>query len=198
MNITVCVSGGGTNLQSLIDNGIDISLVIASKPNIYAIERANAANIPVIVGAIPDNLDTDLIVLAGYLRIVPPEICDKYRVINIHPALLSVKNKDGTPKYGGVGMYGLNVHRAVLTAHEKYTGATVHYVTAEVDGGEIILEKSVEIPDNIYATPDLDTAARELQRLVMDKCERVVMPMAVRNIIGLGYEKLPDEPKFSE
>ncbi|MBQ2253162.1 MAG: phosphoribosylglycinamide formyltransferase, partial [Clostridia bacterium] len=151
-NIAVLVSGGGTNLQALIDaerSGVitsgKITLVLSNKEGAYALTRAQNAGIKAraVVEKDPDLLcekllaelekeKIDVVVLAGFLAILTPEFVRAYerRVINIHPALL--------PKYGGKGYYGLHVHRAVLAAGEKVSGATVHFVTAGVDQGEII------------------------------------------------------------
>jgi len=175
------VSGGGTNLQALIDGvadgriaGARIALVLSSKDGVYALERARKAGIPTIViskeafeneekkaDAILDALaeaQTDLVVTAGYMSIIHKKVCAAYagRLINIHPALL--------PKHGGVGYYGLRVHRAVLEAGEAETGATVHYVDTEgVDSGEIIMQRSIAVrPDD---TPET------LQRRVLDEVE---------------------------
>jgi phosphoribosylglycinamide formyltransferase-1 len=175
MNVVVLVSGGGTNLQALIDNDIKISLVISSKEGVFAIERAKKAGIPAVV--IKDNVilleklqevNAELIVLAGYLKILPPEIIKQYkeRIINIHPALL--------PSFGGKGMYGLNVHKAVLEYGCKISGATVHFVNEGVDTGKIIAQKAVDILEN--DTPET------LQRRIMEEVEWVILPQAVARI----------------
>ncbi|SFI73725.1 phosphoribosylglycinamide formyltransferase-1 [Kaistella treverensis] len=153
--IVVLVSGGGTNLQRIIDcvesgeiADAQISLVVADR-DCYGLERAKkhqikAEKIPrgknfsqELISILPKN--TDLIVLAGFLSILPAEFCNSFsgKIINIHPALL--------PKFGGKGMWGNHVHEAVLKAGEIESGATVHYVTAGIDEGEIILQKSFEI-----------------------------------------------------
>jgi len=158
MNVAVMVSGGGTNLQALLDAAADgrlqharIALVLSSQEDAYAIERSRRAGVPVIVVSKqthPDDeeradailaalagAETDLVVTAGYMSILAKNVCSHYagRMINIHPSLL--------PKYGGVGFYGLRVHEAVLAAGEKETGATVHYVDDQgVDSGAIILQ----------------------------------------------------------
>ncbi len=158
MNITVLVSGSGTNLQNIIDATQDGRLaatrvlkVIADR-ECFALERAAKANIPYelvargkdfsarLDKAIPR--ETDYIVLAGFLSILSPDFTDKWagKIINIHPSLL--------PKYGGKGMYGMKVHKAVIENHEEESGATVHYVNAGVDTGDIILQESIAIePD---------------------------------------------------
>ena len=156
-NITVLVSGSGSNLQRIIDcidNGeisnTKVNLVVADR-DCYALERAENHQIPNqlikrgkdfsenLEKLLPKN--TDLIVLAGFLSILSKEFCEKYKgkIINIHPALL--------PKYGGKGMYGMNVHQAVLENKEKETGITIHYVNEHYDEGEFIFQKSVNIED---------------------------------------------------
>ncbi len=162
VNITILVSGGGTNLQSVIDqveNGYldkaKIVQIISSNPNAYALERAAKAGIPGICidkarypkdternAAILKKLketETDLIVLAGYMSILQPSLIEAYRgrIINIHPALI--------PKYCGKGFYGKRVHRAVLEGGEHESGATVHFVDEGVDTGRIILQEKVPI-----------------------------------------------------
>ena len=157
-NIVVLVSGGGTNLQRIIDcinNGeipnTKISLVVADR-DCFGLERAKKHNIPTqliprgktfsseLKQILPEN--TDLIVLAGFLSILNKEFCESFngKIINIHPALL--------PKFGGKGMWGHHVHEAVLAAKEKESGATVHYVTSGIDEGEIIIQKSFGISKN--------------------------------------------------
>jgi len=156
--IVVCASGGGGNFQALIDArvalGFDICLLIVDR-NCGAIERAKNNYIPHIIlnGAkeksqFNSDLDKvipvhiDLIVLAGFMPIIPKFICDKWqgKMINTHPSLL--------PKYGGKGMYGVKVQEAVMQANEKMAGCTVHYVNAEIDAGAIILQKSIEVDYN--------------------------------------------------
>ncbi|MFM1756787.1 MAG: hypothetical protein RL621_1760, partial [Bacteroidota bacterium] len=154
-NIVVCASGGGGNFQALIDSrvflDVDISLLITNR-ECGAITRAINNDIPYILldsskdknqfylsldSAFP--LNADLIVLAGFMPIIPKFICDKWqgKIINIHPSLL--------PKFGGKGMYGVKVQEAVMQAKEKLAGCTVHYVNEEIDAGAIILQKSIEI-----------------------------------------------------
>jgi len=167
-NIVVLVSGGGTNLQRIIDcvesgdiPDARISLVVADR-DCFGLERAKkhqikAEKIPrgktfseELKKILPEN--TDLIVLAGFLSILPAEFCTSFsgKIINIHPALL--------PKFGGKGMWGNHVHDAVLKAGEKESGATVHYVTAGIDEGEIILQKSFEISEG----ESLETLAQKI------------------------------------
>lgn len=187
-NIVVLVSGGGTNLQALIDaekngeikNG-KISLVISSNENAYALKRAEKNGIETFVlprKQFPDNKSyseallkvlenhgADLIVYAGFMTILDKCICEKYenKMINVHPALI--------PSFCGKGFYGLHVHEAVLKKGVKVTGATVHFVTAECDAGPIILQKAVEVKDT--DTPEA------LQKRVMEQAEWIILPKAV-------------------
>ncbi|MDO5656426.1 MAG: phosphoribosylglycinamide formyltransferase [Flavobacteriaceae bacterium] len=159
MKIAILVSGSGTNLQAIIDavdagilSGIEISCVIADR-NCYGIERALDAgietwyvernqNLSLEIDKICKENQISLIILAGFLSILDGEFCKKWdqKVINLHPALL--------PDYGGAGMYGNRVHKAVLDNKEKKSGATVHYVSAEIDQGKIIEQESFDIPEN--------------------------------------------------
>lgn len=187
-NIAVFVSGGGTNLQALIDaqnrgeipNG-RIVLVVASNKDAYAIERAAQNNIPSVVVnrrecgsperfdgelfAVLEKAQIDLIVLAGYLSILSANFTKRYanRIINIHPALI--------PSFCGPGFYGLHVHEAALERGVKLTGATVHFVNEIADGGPIILQKAVEVLEG--DTPEI------LQRRVMEQAEWLLLPKAV-------------------
>lgn len=186
--IAVFVSGGGTNLQALIDaekNGIiksgNIDLVISNSPTAYAITRAELANIPAVIitkkecgsqEAFEEKLiDTlkeyqiDLIVLAGFMNILSENFTKQYpnRIINVHPSLI--------PSFCGKGFYGLKVHEAALEKGVKVTGATVHFVNEIPDGGEIILQKSVYIKKN--ETPE------SLQQRVMRQAEWIILPKAV-------------------
>ena len=186
--IAVMVSGGGTNLQALIDAqkcGIiksgKISLVISNNPNAYAITRAELANIPSVVitkkeygtqeafeNKIVQTLEENgiqLIVLAGFMSILSESFTSRYpkRIINVHPSLI--------PSFCGKGFYGLKVHEAALAYGVKVTGATVHFVNEVPDGGEIILQKSVSIKKN--ETPE------SLQQKVMRQAEWVILPKAV-------------------
>ncbi|MCI8616218.1 phosphoribosylglycinamide formyltransferase [Parablautia intestinalis] len=188
LRVVVCVSGGGTNLQALIDgvrNGkirnTEITGVISNNSCAYAMKRAENAGIPSFCispkdyekrvdfnQALLDKLDElqpDLIVLAGFLVILPKELIKQYRnrIINIHPSLI--------PSFCGTGYYGLKVHEAALARGVKVTGATVHYVDEGTDTGEIILQKAVEVlPED---TPEI------LQRRVMEQAEWVILPGAV-------------------
>ena len=186
--IAVLVSGGGTNLQALIDaqergelvNG-ELAAVISSKPGAYALERAGKTGIPGYVVArrdYPDSqamtlalverlksLDIDLVVLAGFMVILTREIVEAYpnAILNVHPALI--------PSFCGEGAYGLHVHEKALEYGVKVSGATVHFVSPECDGGPIVLQKAVEVlPDD---TPET------LQRRIMEQCEWKLLPQAV-------------------
>lgn len=188
VNIGVLVSGGGTNLQKLIDaekaGGIQngkLRVVISSKPGVYALERAKAAGIETVTlarrdfsdvetysRALLDELrkrDVGLVVLAGFLTITSEEFVRAFqnRIINVHPALL--------PAFGGKGYYGLHVHEAVLERGVKVTGATVHFVNEICDGGPIILQKAVEVREG--DTPEI------LQKRVMEEAEWLLLPRAV-------------------
>lgn len=189
MNIVVLVSGGGTNLQKLIDaekahrlGGGKITCVISSKPDVYALERAKNNNIKTAVlerkkypdvhaysVAMRDLLieeKADLVVYAGFLTILDETVCKAfpYKMINVHPALI--------PSFCGKGYYGLHVHEAALAKGVKVTGATVHFVTEECDGGPIILQKAVEVKNG--DTPEI------LQKRVMEEAEWIILPEAVR------------------
>lgn len=186
VNIAVLVSGGGTNLQALIDaqkNGIlnsgRIGLVISNKADAYALKRAENAGIKTAVVSraalgqkgMEDRISElltenqiDFIVLAGFMCILSADFTGRYdhRIINIHPSLI--------PSFCGEGFYGLRVHEAALKKGVKVTGATVHYVNEIPDGGEIILQKAVTIPDGI--TPE------KLQKRVMKLAEWKILPLA--------------------
>ena len=163
--IAVFVSGGGTNLQALLDAQRDgkiphgeIALVISSQACAYALERAEKANVPA------HTVPSSLIVLAGFLSILSENFTKKWprRILNIHPSLI--------PSFCGRGMYGLKVHEAALARGVKVTGATVHFVNEIPDGGEIILHKAVEIAEG--DTPET------LQRRVMEQAEWKLLPRA--------------------
>ncbi len=186
--IAVLVSGGGTNLQALIDaesDGIikngEITLVISSRPGVYALERAEKAGIKSIVlerkkyalqadfdadllDALKEH-DIDLIVLAGFLTILGDTVISEYknRIINVHPSLI--------PSFCGKGFYGLKVHEAALSRGVKLTGATVHLVNEIADGGPILMQRAVEVMD--------DDTPETLQKRVMRECEHVLLPLAV-------------------
>ena len=186
--IAVLVSGGGTNLQALIDaqtrgelGGGELCAVIASKPGVFALERAERAGIPGYVVARKDytssqaftaalvdelrELDIDLVVLAGFMVILTGEMVDAFpnAILNVHPALI--------PSFSGEGCYGLHVHEKALAYGVKVTGATVHFVSEECDGGPIVLQKAVDIQEG----DDPET----LQRRVMEQAEWVILPQAV-------------------
>ena len=180
LNIAVMVSGGGTNLQALIDaqqSGIirdgKISLVVSSSPTAYALTRAEQNGIEGLVCndeeeliRIMDEHQISLIVLAGYMTILSENFVKRYpeRIINVHPALI--------PSFCGKGFYGLRVHEAALNYGVKITGATVHYVNEIPDGGKIILQKAVEIQE--------DDTPKTLQKRVMEEAEWVIRPQAVQ------------------
>jgi phosphoribosylglycinamide formyltransferase-1 len=155
-NLVVFASGNGSTLQSIIDNiengnlKAKIQLVVSNNSDAYALSRAKNSNIPTYVITnknsaeideelinILSNYEIDLIVLAGYLKLIGPKLINKYTIINTHPALL--------PNYGGKGMYGMNVHRAVVEAHEKKSGVTLHYVNEKYDSGDIIAQTVVDV-----------------------------------------------------
>lgn len=186
--IAVLVSGGGTNLQALIDAqrrgeivGGEIAAVISSKPGAYALERARRAGIPgyvvsrkdydtnqAMTAALVDKLsglDIDLVVLAGFMVIFTREMVDAYpnAILNVHPALI--------PSFCGKGYYGLHVHEKVLEYGVKLSGATVHFVSEECDGGPIVLQKAVAVEEG--DTPEA------LQRRIMEQAEWVILPRAV-------------------
>ncbi len=191
IRIAVFVSGGGTNLQALIDkqksgviNSGEICLVISNNPNAYALERAKKAGIKTeivsrkeyadqrefenkLISLIKEN-GIELIVLAGFMCILSERFTSKYpkRIINVHPSLI--------PSFCGKGFYGLNVHRAALDYGVKVTGATVHFVNEIPDGGEIIMQKAVEVKDG--DTPEV------LQKRVMVNAEWIILPQAVEKV----------------
>ena len=187
LNMAVLVSGGGTNLQALIDaqgrgelpNG-KLALVLASKPGVYALERAAKAGIPsdvlvrrdfptqdaydeALIGRL-EAARIDLIVLAGFLTIISEKVVSRFenRIINVHPSLI--------PSFCGEGYYGLRVHEEALRRGVKVTGATVHFVNNVCDGGPIILQRAVEVREG--DTPEL------LQRRVMEQAEWKLLPKA--------------------
>ena len=189
--IAVLVSGGGTNLQALIDaqksgiiNYSEIVLVISNNENAYALERAKQNGIKTeiitkqefntlelfetkMIQKLEEN-NIDLIVLAGFMSILSKDFTDRYpkRIINVHPSLI--------PAFCGEGFYGLKVHEAALKYGVKVTGATVHFVNEIPDGGEIILQKAVEVKED--DTPEV------LQRRVMEEAEWKILPQAVELI----------------
>ena len=179
VNIAVLISGGGTNLQSLIDNinnGYEygqIKLVVSNKESAYGLERAKKANIEALFIRDEDLLietlkdrQIDLIVLAGYLAIVSERLIDLYKnkIINIHPSLI--------PSFSGPGCYGLRVHKIAYERGVKVAGATVHFVTSEVDGGPIILQRAIDISS--AKSPE------EIQEIILLNIEHKILPEAVK------------------
>ena len=189
VRIAVLVSGGGTNLQALINaekTGMfgagKISLVLASKPGVYALERAANNGIPAKVlprkafesiadysKALADTLQEekiDLVVLAGFLTIIDEQVFEAfpYRILNVHPALI--------PSFCGKGYYGLHVHEAALAKGVKISGATVHFVTPECDAGPIVLQKAVDVRQ--------DDTPETLQQRIMEEAEWKILPEAVK------------------
>ena len=190
-NISVLVSGGGTNLQALIDaqkSGIitsgEIKLVVANNANAYALERAKNADIDTavvlksqlgsqeafekeLIRAL-DEAKTDLIVLAGFMSILSADFTNHFkdRIINVHPSLI--------PSFCGKGFYGLKVHEAALAYGVKVSGATVHFVNEIPDGGKIIMQKAVEIEDG--DTPEV------LQKRIMEQAEWKILPLSCEKI----------------
>ena len=197
LKIAVCVSGGGTNLQAIIDavkdgtiTNTEIVGVFSNNANAYALERAKMAGIDAVcispksfanredfnkafIAQI-DSWNVDLIVLAGFLVIIPEELVKKYngRIINIHPSLI--------PSFCGTGFYGLKVHEKALERGVKVTGATVHFVDEGTDTGRIIAQKAVYIEDG--DTPEV------LQRRVMEQAEWVIMPDVINKIANRVIE----------
>ncbi len=194
LRVGVCVSGGGTNLQAIIDRvqdgtlkDVSLEVVVSNNKNAYALERARKSGIAAV--ALPpkdfesreefhrafmetlDSYQLDLVVLAGFLVILPPQMFPKYqnRVINIHPSLI--------PSFCGTGYYGLKVHEAALARGVKITGATVHFVDEGTDSGPILLQKAVEVHDG--DTPET------LQRRVMEEAEWILLPQAI-GLIAAG------------
>ena len=200
LKIAVCVSGGGTNLQAIIDaiaagkiQDTEISVVISNNPGAYALERAKMAGVAGICVSPKsyetreafneaflqtlDSYDVDLVVLAGFLVVIPEAMIQKYRnrIINIHPSLI--------PSFCGTGYYGLKVHEGVLARGVKITGATVHFVDEGTDTGPIILQKAVAVQQD--DTPEI------LQRRVMEEAEWHIMPQAI-DLIARGKISIVD------
>jgi len=189
IRIAVLVSGGGTNLQALLDaekkkilKSGKIVAVISSNPEAYALKRAEKAGIPAYglsrkelrekyepeILSILEKEKAELIILAGFLSILSPDFISRYpdRILNIHPALI--------PSFCGKGFYGLKVHEAALQYGVKVTGATVHFVNAVPDGGKIILQKAVAVRKN--DTPEI------LQKRVMKQAEWIILPKAAEMV----------------
>ena len=200
LKIAVLVSGGGTNLQAIIDKiaegvitNTEIAVVISNNKNAYALERAKQAGIEAVCVSPKDyenreqfnqeflkTLDSyqvDLVVLAGFLVVIPPAMIQKYenRIINIHPSLI--------PSFCGTGYYGLKVHEGALARGVKVTGATVHFVDEGTDTGPIILQKAVEVQNG--DTPEI------LQRRVMEQAEWEILPRAI-HLIANGKVTVED------
>ena len=200
LRIAVLVSGGGTNLQAIIDRiedgtikNTEIAMVISNNKNARALERAAKHNIPaqcispkdfesrevfnqVLLDTLLD-LKVDLIVLAGFMVVIPPEMIRSFRnrIINVHPSLI--------PSFCGTGYYGLRVHEAALARGVKVSGATVHFVDEGTDTGPIILQKAVEV--KMGDTPEV------LQRRIMEEAEWKIMPKAI-DLIAAGKVKVVD------
>lgn len=200
LKILVCVSGGGTNLQAIID-GVNqgaitdtkIVRVISNNKNAYALERAKNAGIPAVCVSPKEYADReqfneaflkavdeaapDLIVLAGFLVVIPVQLIRRYenRIINIHPSLI--------PSFCGTGYYGLKVHEGVLARGVKITGATVHFVDEGTDTGPIIMQKAVAVKEG--DTPEA------LQHRVMEEAEWVILPWCI-NLIACGKVTVTD------
>lgn len=191
LNVLVCVSGGGTNLQAILDQvasgrirNTRICRVISNNPGAYALTRAKEAGVPGICVSpkdyesreafnraflqAVDEAEPDLIVLAGFLVVIPAEMIRKYenRIINIHPSLI--------PSFCGTGFYGLKVHEGALARGVKVTGATVHFVDEGTDTGPIIMQKAVPVLEG--DTPEV------LQRRVMEQAEWILLPAAIDGI----------------
>lgn len=206
LRIAVLVSGGGTNLQAVIDRiedgtirNTEIAMVISNNKNAKALERAEKHNIPSCCISPKDfesrevfnktllrtltDLNPDLIVLAGFMVVIPPEMIRafKNRIINIHPSLI--------PSFCGTGYYGLRVHEAALARGVKTSGATVHFVDEGTDTGPIILQKAVEVKPT--DTPEV------LQRRIMEEAEWQIMPKAI-DLIAAGKVKVVDGVAFIE
>lgn len=199
MRVVVLVSGGGTNLQAIIDavaagriTNVELAGVISNNKNVKSLERARNAEIPAVSVSPKDyenrelfneallekvkEFEPDLVVLAGFLVAIPPKMVAQFsgRIINIHPSLI--------PSFCGVGYYGLRVHERVLERGVKVTGATVHFVTEGMDEGPIIAQKPVSVEEG--DTPEV------LQRRVMEQAEWILLPQAIDDIANgrIGLE----------
>ena len=206
LKIAVLVSGGGTNLQAIIDKiaegvitNTEIAVVISNNKNAYALERAKQAGIEAVCVSpndyenreqfnqeflkTLDSYQVDLVVLAGFLAVIPPAMIQKYenRIINIHPSLI--------PSFCGTGYYGLKVHEGALARGVKVTGATVHFVDEGTDTGPIILQKAVEVQNG--DTPEI------LQRRVMEQAEWEILPRAI-HLIANGKVTVKDKKAVVE
>lgn len=206
LKTVVCVSGGGTNLQAIIDGiaqeairNVQIVQVISNNRKAYALERARQAGIDAVCVSPKDyedreqfneaflrkveEADPDLIVLAGFLVVVPPQLIRRYenRIINIHPSLI--------PAFCGKGYYGLKVHEAALARGVKVTGATVHFVDEGTDTGPILMQKAVAVEDG--DTPEI------LQRRVMEEAEWMILPKCL-DLIAAGKVSVSDGQAYIE
>ncbi len=200
LKVVVLVSGGGTNLQAIIDRVADGTLanveivgVISNNPGVFALERAGRAGIPAYVVSPKafesraafnlalkekvDSLGAELVVLAGCLVKIPEILIDAYpnRIINIHPALI--------PAFSGAGFYGLHVHEAALERGVKLSGATVHFVSKDLDAGPILLQKAVTVRE--------DDTPKSLQQRIMEEAEWQILPEAIR-LIAEGRVSVKD------
>lgn len=207
LKLAVLVSGGGTNLQAIIDaidNGTitnaKIEVVISNNKNAYALERAKKHGIKNLCISPKDyenreafnedflkqldSYDVDLVVLAGFLVVIPEKMIQAYRnrIINIHPSLI--------PSFCGTGYYGLKVHEGVLNRGVKVTGATVHFVDEGTDTGPIILQKAVEV--------EQDDTPETLQRRVMEQAEWIIMPKAIDLIANGKVEVVEGKVRIKE
>ena len=204
LRVVVCVSGGGTNLQAILDRVADgtikntqIVRVISNNPKAYALERARSAGVEGICVSPKDyaerevfhdallaavqEAEPDLVVLAGFLVAIPPKMVEAFpsRIINIHPSLI--------PSFCGVGYYGLHVHEAALARGVKVTGATVHFVDEDMDSGPILLQKAVAVQEG--DTPEI------LQRRVMEEAEWELLPRAI-SLIAEGRVRVEGRKTF--
>ena len=198
LRVGVLVSGGGTNLQSIIDHvedgrlrNVSLEVVISNNPGVYALTRAKNHGIPALCVSprdypsreefhqdllrVLESYHLDLIVLAGYLVTIPPEMVERYpnQIINIHPSLI--------PSFCGKGYYGLKVHEAALKRGVKVSGATVHFVDAGTDTGPILLQKAVEVKEG--DTPEI------LQRRIMEEAEWKILPQAIQMMADRKTER---------
>lgn len=190
LKVAVLVSGGGSNLQSIIDfeGSFEVSLVISNKKSAFGLIRAQNHNIPNYFVAkenrtndilrLLNEYKIDLVVLAGYLSIIDAEIIEKHKIINIHPSLI--------PEFCGMGFYGERVHRAVFEAKATKTGATVHFVDAGVDTGEIILQESVDVEP--CDTPD--TIAKKVLEIEHRILPSVIEKISLKHLTGEKYESI--------
>ncbi|MDO5329107.1 MAG: phosphoribosylglycinamide formyltransferase [Coriobacteriia bacterium] len=180
-SVAVLVSGGGTNLAAILASPeikhARVEIVISNNEDAYALTRAKEAGVKAVVCKSENEIHKylegiDLVVLAGFMKILSKDFVDRYKIINIHPALI--------PSFCGKGMYGLHVHEAALAKGVKVSGATVHYVNEVPDGGQIIEQKAVRIKDG--DTPET------LQKRIMEEAEWIILPRAIEKIAKEIYE----------